>query len=572
MAPQLSHAGSRFLARGTPVPGEAAAGDHLQAEYHLWLVGHQLSNGRAPWRDPYTFRPESPPRWNFGGWPFGLVFWPLDALFGHVRAWNLFLLLTYLAAGGFAYLWLRELALPAAAAAFGGLVFALEPYRVAQSAGHLRGPISALLPLALWALERGRRGSPLVVRGRGCGARVDPVLGRAPRARGDPVLPALRALPRGLARRRARHRSGAGGRAARRPLLHQRDRLGRPLSARGGALLRDRPRLRHPAPEARARELRLPRLADAAARARGAGRAGAGETLVARRGARGRRARADAARARDALPALLDALAPLPAAALPARSRAAAAGGVPGAGGSRRVRRRTAALGAGRRAARARRGRPARLDLRGGGGRAREAGVRGPERTGAAARAAGSAPERPPRLDLPLVRPGRPARAAGRLLDDRAEVGRTALATAVRAELRRLAARRRRAPATPRRPLRRLPPRSRRRDRLVRLARAARTRLRTGGARRRRDDARARPVRRSVTRSRAEQAHRPVRRLAGGLAALPPRRLLGPRAGARPADDPRAHTRDAFPEPAPGARTACQRARLRFGSDARAGG
>ncbi|HEY1317631.1 MAG TPA: hypothetical protein VGF10_10460, partial [Gaiella sp.] len=90
----------------------------------------------------------------------GLPFWPLDALFGHVRAWNLFLLLSYLAAGGFAYLWLRELALPVAAAAFGGLVFALEPYRVAQSAGHLRGPVSVLLPLALWALERGRRGSP----------------------------------------------------------------------------------------------------------------------------------------------------------------------------------------------------------------------------------------------------------------------------------------------------------------------------------------------------------------------------------------------------------------------------
>jgi hypothetical protein len=159
MAPQLDHFGSRFLARGTVVPGEAAAGDHLQAEYHLWLVGDQLSRGAAPWRDPYTFRPESPPRWNFGGWPFGLPFWPLDALFGHVRAWNLFLLLTYLAAGGFAYLWLRELSLPIAAAALGGFVFALEPYRVAQSAGHLRGPVSALLPLSLWALERGRRGS-----------------------------------------------------------------------------------------------------------------------------------------------------------------------------------------------------------------------------------------------------------------------------------------------------------------------------------------------------------------------------------------------------------------------------
>ena len=159
MAPQLSHAGSHFLARGTPIPGEAAAGDHLQAEYHLWLVGHQLEHGRAPWRDPYTFRPESPPRWNFGGWPFGLPFWPLAAIFGPVLGWNLFLLLTYVAAGAFAYLWLRELRLPVAAALVGGLVFTLAPYRVAQSAGHLRGPISALLPLALWAFERWRRGS-----------------------------------------------------------------------------------------------------------------------------------------------------------------------------------------------------------------------------------------------------------------------------------------------------------------------------------------------------------------------------------------------------------------------------
>jgi hypothetical protein len=155
----LQHAGSHFLAEATPVPGEAAAGDHLQAEYHLWLVGHQLEHGRAPWRDPYTFRPESPPRANFGGWPFGLPFWPLSALFGPVLGWNLFLLLTYLAAGAFAYLWLRELGLPRGAALVGGLVFALAPYRVAQSAGHLRGPISILLPLALWAFERSRRGS-----------------------------------------------------------------------------------------------------------------------------------------------------------------------------------------------------------------------------------------------------------------------------------------------------------------------------------------------------------------------------------------------------------------------------
>src|SRR4029453_2911606 len=82
--PALQHAGSHFLARATTLSGEASAGDHLQAEYHLWLVGHQLEHGRAPWRDPYTFQPESTPRTNFGGWPFGLPFWPLSAAFGEV--------------------------------------------------------------------------------------------------------------------------------------------------------------------------------------------------------------------------------------------------------------------------------------------------------------------------------------------------------------------------------------------------------------------------------------------------------------------------------------------------------
>jgi hypothetical protein len=159
MWPATKHFGTHFAARAEAIEGEASVGDHLQAVYHLWLVGHQLEHGRAPWVDPYTFRPESSPRVNFGGWPFGLPFWPLDAAFGPVVAWNLLLLLTYLAAGGFAYLWLRELALPRGAALVGGLAFELAPYRVAQSAGHLRGMVAVLLPLGLWALERSRRGS-----------------------------------------------------------------------------------------------------------------------------------------------------------------------------------------------------------------------------------------------------------------------------------------------------------------------------------------------------------------------------------------------------------------------------
>jgi hypothetical protein len=55
--------------------------------------------------------------------------------------------------------WLRELALPRGPALVGGLAFAIAPYRVEQSVGHLLGPISILLAAALWAVERSRRGS-----------------------------------------------------------------------------------------------------------------------------------------------------------------------------------------------------------------------------------------------------------------------------------------------------------------------------------------------------------------------------------------------------------------------------
>src|SRR5947199_272184 len=71
--PAVRHAGSSFLAGGAPGHGEAAPGDHLQTAYHLWLVGHQLEHGHAPWRDPYSFRPESTPQPNYPGWPFGLA-------------------------------------------------------------------------------------------------------------------------------------------------------------------------------------------------------------------------------------------------------------------------------------------------------------------------------------------------------------------------------------------------------------------------------------------------------------------------------------------------------------------
>jgi len=85
------------------------------------------------------------------------VLWPLHRLLGSVGAWNAFVLLTYVGSGLLAFVWLESLGVGRPAALAGGLVFALAPYRAAQlSAGHLLAPVSMLLPLALWALERRR--------------------------------------------------------------------------------------------------------------------------------------------------------------------------------------------------------------------------------------------------------------------------------------------------------------------------------------------------------------------------------------------------------------------------------
>jgi hypothetical protein len=151
------HLTTQFMAGGAPGHGEAAPGDHLQSDYRLWLAGHQLENGRAPWIDPYSFQPEAGSQVNAAWWPFGLPYWPLDRLLGSVLAWNIFTLLCLFAAGVVATLWLLELELSLLAAAAGGLVFEIAPYRVMQSRGHLLGPTSLLLPLALWAFERARR-------------------------------------------------------------------------------------------------------------------------------------------------------------------------------------------------------------------------------------------------------------------------------------------------------------------------------------------------------------------------------------------------------------------------------
>ena len=158
--PAVRHVSSAYLAEGRPDFGEAARGDHLQSSYRLWLFGHQLGRGELPWVDPYTFQPESGDDVALGGWPFGLLAWPFYALGGPVVGWNLFTLLALALAGAAACWWLRELELGRAAALVGGLAFALAPYRLNQSTGHMLGAVSLLLPVSLACFERALRSRP----------------------------------------------------------------------------------------------------------------------------------------------------------------------------------------------------------------------------------------------------------------------------------------------------------------------------------------------------------------------------------------------------------------------------
>jgi hypothetical protein len=154
--PAVRQADDHYLGLAAPGFGQPPAGDHLQLAWAFWLPGHQLERGASPLRDPYSFRPEAEASPNLQGWLFGLPYWPLDRVLGSVLAYNLLVLAAFVLAGGFCALWLRSLGLGIGPALVGGAVFALAPYRVAQSTGHLIGLIAFLLPACLLLIERRR--------------------------------------------------------------------------------------------------------------------------------------------------------------------------------------------------------------------------------------------------------------------------------------------------------------------------------------------------------------------------------------------------------------------------------
>ena len=190
----------------------------------------------APWLDPYSFQPEVEPRVNFAGWPFAArLLAARRRCSAPSPAGTSSCSLTYVGAGGFAALWLRALGLPLGAALAGGLAFALAPYRVAQSTGHLLGPISMLLPLALYGRRAAARRGSRPPRSRRSRSRAR-CTSRSARSRSSLALRARAAADRGSVRS-----PRVAGRRRRRALvwaLSLRDAAERPLLARSSATRR----------------------------------------------------------------------------------------------------------------------------------------------------------------------------------------------------------------------------------------------------------------------------------------------------------------------------------------------
>lgn len=155
----------RHLGQGIPygyhvVPGfelvPLMPGDHLQFLYWCWLLSDNLAGNSPLFSNPYefnTFLSAGLP--GFANFPLSLLF-VLFLPLGLAGAYNALVFLSYLLAGLAAYALARQVLNDRLAALPAALVFALLPFRAAQTlSGHLYGFAAFLLPLTLWCLERG---------------------------------------------------------------------------------------------------------------------------------------------------------------------------------------------------------------------------------------------------------------------------------------------------------------------------------------------------------------------------------------------------------------------------------
>lgn len=150
-----------------PVPGlevvHQQPADSLQLMHRLWLFT-QAVRGRIPFfRNPCEFSsPETPPLFNTQGMPVSFVF-ALLAPLGDIAAYNILVLLSFVASGIAMAALVRGHTGSRAAALLCGTLYACLPYRLGHLfGGHPGGFVFFITPLMLVAVDRawhGARGS-----------------------------------------------------------------------------------------------------------------------------------------------------------------------------------------------------------------------------------------------------------------------------------------------------------------------------------------------------------------------------------------------------------------------------
>jgi len=155
-----------------PVPGlelqRQYPGDYIQLVYRFWLFGQALAGETPCFSNAYEFStPLTPPMFSMQGIPLSclfLIFTPWGTIF----AYNMLILLSFLAAGMAMALLVREVTRSLGAGAICGFLYACVPNRLGHLyGGHMGGFVYFLVPLGLYCLEKSWREGVEAFGGRG---------------------------------------------------------------------------------------------------------------------------------------------------------------------------------------------------------------------------------------------------------------------------------------------------------------------------------------------------------------------------------------------------------------------
>jgi hypothetical protein len=158
--PLMRHLGDSMPYSYMPVPGQETVkqhpGDYIQLFYRFWLFGQAMSGKIGFFSNPYEFStPGSPPLFTTQGIPLAFIFFFFSS-WGNIFAYNMLVLLSFIAAGFSLSLLLYHHTRSAGAAVFFGLLYAVLPYRLGHLyGGHPGAFVFFLTPLSLYFFALG---------------------------------------------------------------------------------------------------------------------------------------------------------------------------------------------------------------------------------------------------------------------------------------------------------------------------------------------------------------------------------------------------------------------------------